>query len=316
MDELLPKALPVDGGVIDIAEPKWDLPAQSAASYLKMVRHEASKCPDIMTASNLIAKPACSPQTYFISSDGPVKAPKELQPTIQWQIKQILEFSKLREKISKLKEKYEKPKEKGFSFPPDITDRQRWLVWTCGKEILKSTGGSFDDDDGDDDEEDDDDDEEDGKSNRSSEERTVTTDGVASILQQNSDDFSTAPLSADSASEKLELQNGNPPLISVIMHLSQSMIETLLKHHCTHLNEKGFHVQQGPWIYALLSLLEKPLSPDTCSTLRDLARVCGRLRARLDSPSHPHLTPLNLFISIVARYFDQRDLADGHEPSS
>ena len=37
MDELLPKALPVDGGDIDIAEPKWDIPAQSAASYLKMV---------------------------------------------------------------------------------------------------------------------------------------------------------------------------------------------------------------------------------------------------------------------------------------
>ena len=37
MDELLAKALPVEGGEVDDAEPKWDLPAQSAASYLKMV---------------------------------------------------------------------------------------------------------------------------------------------------------------------------------------------------------------------------------------------------------------------------------------
>jgi len=171
-------------------------------------------------------------------------------------------------------------------------------------------------DDDDEDNDDDDDEEEEGNSHRSSEERTVTTDGVASVLcQDENDDCSLAPLSADSAAEKLELKSGHPPLISVIMHLSQSMIEALLKHHCTHLNDRGFHVQQGPWIYALLSLLEKPLSPDTCSTLRDLARVCGRLRARLDSPSHPHLTPLNLFISIVARYFDQKDLADGHGTS-
>ena len=37
MDELLAKALPVEGGDAEDAEPKWDLPAQSAASYLKMV---------------------------------------------------------------------------------------------------------------------------------------------------------------------------------------------------------------------------------------------------------------------------------------
>ena len=37
MDELLAKALPVEGGDVDDTEPKWDLPAQSAASYLKMV---------------------------------------------------------------------------------------------------------------------------------------------------------------------------------------------------------------------------------------------------------------------------------------
>ena len=60
------------------------------------VRHEASKCPDIMIASNLTTEEVCSSQTYFVSSDCNLKAPKELQPTIQWQIKQILEFSKLR----------------------------------------------------------------------------------------------------------------------------------------------------------------------------------------------------------------------------
>ena len=102
-----------------------------------------------------------------------------------------------------------------------------------------------DDDDDEDNDDDDDDEEEEGNSHRGSEERTVTTDGVASVLRQDEDDDSSlAPLSADSAAEKVELKSGHPPLISVIMHLSQSMIEALLKHHCTHLNDKGFHVQQ------------------------------------------------------------------------
>ena len=45
MDELLPKALPVDGGEVEenvAAAAKWDLPAQSAASYLKMVKKDES----------------------------------------------------------------------------------------------------------------------------------------------------------------------------------------------------------------------------------------------------------------------------------
>jgi len=327
MDELLPKALPVE--VADGTEnedPKWDIPAQSAASYLKMVRQEASKCPDIVIAPNLDADKRSSSQNYFVASDSPLKAPPGLEPSIQWQIKQILEFSKLRDKLSKMKEVYEKPSQKGFSFPPDIRDGQKWVLWCCGKEILKANSDDDDpeskgDEGGDDDDDavdQDDDDDDEVESNRSSAERTAPADGVASILSQiQTDDQTNSAFSRNPSSstvEKLELKQGNPPLISVAMHMNQPMVESVLKHHCNHMNDRGFHIQQGPWIYALLALLQKPLSPDTCSTLRDLARICSQLRSGLDSASHPHLTPLNLFISIVARYFDQRDLAD--EPVS
>lgn len=40
---------------------------------------------------------------------------------------------------------------------------------------------------------------------------------------------------------------------------------------------------QGYWFYALLVCLDKPLIPDACSLLRDLARACSRLRASLVS---------------------------------
>ena len=60
------------------------------------VRQEASKCPDIVIAPNLDADKRSSSQNYFVASDSPLKAPPGLEPSIQWQIKQILEFSKLR----------------------------------------------------------------------------------------------------------------------------------------------------------------------------------------------------------------------------
>lgn len=313
MDELLPKALPVANEELGdaAADPKWDIPAQSAASYLKMVRQEASKCPDVMIAGYLNADKFHSSQNYFVASDGPLKAPPGFEPSIQWQCKQILEFSKTRDRILKMKEGFKQSKENTPRFPPDMTDGQRWVVWCCGKTVLL---------DGDADEENDDDndeivDDEDEDSNRSSAERcSLPKDSVSALLNQlgNSEASpSSSNVKTLSDTEKLDIQEGNPPLVSCVMYLTQPMVDTLLQHHVNYANSRGFHVQQGPWIYALLALLQKPLTPDTCSTLRSLARLGAQLRSQLDSASHPHLTPLNLFISLIARYFDQKDMADG-----
>lgn len=326
MDELLPKALPVDGGEVEenvAAAAKWDLPAQSAASYLKMVRQEASKCPEIVIAENLDPSKLNSSQTYFVTADSPLLAPLGFEPSIQWQIKQILEFSKLREKISKMKDTYRKSKEDCPRFPPDMTDGQRWVVWCCGKEVLANSSyvDNDDEDEADDDESDDDDDGDekdaaaDGDDSRGSSGGNLlkSNDSVSAIFSQleGEEKPSTSSVTAAAATKKVELAQGNPPLMSVTMHMNQPMIETVLKHHYNHMRDKGFHIQQGPWIYALLALLQKPLTPDMCSTLRDLARLCSQMRVRLDCASHPHLRPFNLFISLVARYFDQRDMADG-----
>ena len=42
---------------------------------------------------------------------------------------------------------------------------------------------------------------------------------------------------------------------------------------------------QGQWFYALLTNLQKPLTPESCSWLRQLARICSILRATLVGPS-------------------------------
>lgn len=66
----------------------------------------------------------------------------------------------------------------------------------------------------------------------------------------------------------------------------------------------------GTWLYAVFALLEIPLNPSYCHTLREFARKCIVMRSRLADDQHELAAPLNLFICIVARYFNQLDLAD------
>ncbi|KAJ3643479.1 hypothetical protein Zmor_026188 [Zophobas morio] len=69
--------------------------------------------------------------------------------------------------------------------------------------------------------------------------------------------------------------------------------------------------KMGAWIYAILTLLEKPLSPDFCYSLREFAKKCLVIRSNLDEEASEELyNPLNLFICIVGRFYNQLDLAD------
>lgn len=67
----------------------------------------------------------------------------------------------------------------------------------------------------------------------------------------------------------------------------------------------------GTWIYAILVLLEKPLNPSFCYSLREFAKKCLNIRANLsENASKQIYTPLNLFVCIIARFYQQLDLAD------
>ncbi|GBN42692.1 Gem-associated protein 2 [Araneus ventricosus] len=102
----------------------------------------------------------------------------------------------------------------------------------------------------------------------------------------------------------------NPPLLSVMLYMNQSRVAKLLSYHIDWLEEIGFCHPQGEWLYALLVALEKPLDPDTCALLRSLSRQCSKLRNELSTSDHEFVRPLNLFLSIVAHYFDQKDMSD------
>ena len=66
----------------------------------------------------------------------------------------------------------------------------------------------------------------------------------------------------------------------------QPHVELLLEYSLNWLREANkLSDRQGQWLFSLMAVLEVPLTPDVCSTLRDIARVCATIRANGVSPS-------------------------------
>ncbi|XP_049453035.1 gem-associated protein 2 [Epinephelus fuscoguttatus] len=103
---------------------------------------------------------------------------------------------------------------------------------------------------------------------------------------------------------------GFPPFLSIVSRLNQSTVLMVLEILISWFEEHHFVPQLGRWLYALLACLEKPLLPEAHSCIRQLARRCAQLRSTLESPEDDKLPALNLLICLVARYFEQNDLAD------
>ncbi|XP_051941793.1 gem-associated protein 2 isoform X1 [Hippocampus zosterae] len=106
---------------------------------------------------------------------------------------------------------------------------------------------------------------------------------------------------------------GFPPFLSIVSRFSQATVLTLLDILISWFEERDFVPQLGRWLYALLACLEKPLLPEAHSSIRQLARRCAQLRSNLASQVDDNLPALNLLICLVARYFEQNDLADQPE---
>ncbi|XP_070698650.1 gem-associated protein 2 [Pempheris klunzingeri] len=106
---------------------------------------------------------------------------------------------------------------------------------------------------------------------------------------------------------------GFPPFQSIVSRLNQSTVLMLLETLISWFEEHDFSPQLGRWLYALLACLEKPLLPEAHSSIRQLARRCAQLRSTLESLEDDKLPALNLLICLVARYFEQNDLADQPE---
>lgn len=109
------------------------------------------------------------------------------------------------------------------------------------------------------------------------------------------------------------IQIGFPPLLSIVSRTNQATVTSVLVQLSNWFGERDFTPELGRWIYALLACLEKPLSPEAHSLIRQPARRCSEVRLLVDSKDDERVPALNLLICLVTRYFDQCDLGD--EPS-
>ncbi|XP_076756758.1 gemin 2 isoform X1 [Xylocopa sonorina] len=101
------------------------------------------------------------------------------------------------------------------------------------------------------------------------------------------------------------------PNLNTMFCLNQPMVEQILEHLVEYVKSLDkIEYELGQWIYALLVILEMPLTPEMCSCLRSLARTCSVMRANSMKLEVHEIGTLNLFICLVARYFRQLDLAD------
>jgi len=114
---------------------------------------------------------------------------------------------------------------------------------------------------------------------------------------------------------------GESPTVTFLTSIPVHVCETLMDYLTSWLAVTGWKEEYGPWIYAVLTRLEKPLTPDVGSKLRDLALECSLIRQYLvnrrekekEGSSDESIATMNLFICLVSRYFDQTDLVDCDE---
>lgn len=77
-----------------------------------------------------------------------------------------------------------------------------------------------------------------------------------------------------------EEQKETVPTLGIIFSLNQPMVEQILEYLIEHIGvQKQINHKLGQWLYALLVILEMPLTPEMCSCLRSLARTCSVIRA-------------------------------------
>jgi len=115
---------------------------------------------------------------------------------------------------------------------------------------------------------------------------------------------------------------GEEPKLGFIAALPVHVCENVLDYMVSWLEVTGWLSAYGPWIYSILAKLEKPLTPEVGSSLRDLALFCAHERVKIaekvecvEAGGVPDedIAALNLFICLVSKYFDQGDLVDKQE---
>lgn len=283
--------------------------------YLRSVAHEARNIPDVVVAKidPQKMKPKVKIANYVKSThDSEQKSSLyKYSPQKEWQERQLTNFAIAREQytrhLAKLKsisrQTKKRPKLPIYPLPP-WNEEESWKCLCFGKSLNRKVNTKKEDK------------EESNHSGIESDDEVSDTDdqlcdALAAGGSTTTDIIADQMANNDDRVVDLEtLETGFPPMMRILLRMDSNQVEANLEYHSQWIDEYGFSHDQGRWIYALLSCLEKPLFPTIISLLRDLCRKCIEKRSQLDDHDGELVNGLNLIICIIGRYFDQTDLAD------
>lgn len=103
----------------------------------------------------------------------------------------------------------------------------------------------------------------------------------------------------------------NYPFISILIEIDDVLANELLGFILNKINNnnKLLNKHVSLWLFGILSVISKPLTPDNSSLIRDLIRICEKLRSNVVDYYGDELAYLNILITITKIYFVQSEEA-------
>ncbi|CAG8556443.1 3615_t:CDS:2 [Paraglomus occultum] len=103
---------------------------------------------------------------------------------------------------------------------------------------------------------------------------------------------------------------GTVPTLSIISKVDQQTTLSLISYHTEWLSDNEISKAQSQWIFALLLRVDKLLTPNQTSLLRELCRKCIDIRKNLSARDMDDINfaSANIIISIIRGIFGQKDL--------
>ena len=289
----------------------------SADEYLSWVRHQADQLPGITRADIDISAYNVNQTKYMPSIDPIPTCPSDLLPSSQWENNLLHEFSELRCLLEQLACD-ESTRERKYVVPA-LKDHKGWFKFCFGDKnfIFNETADNFDKEDKEECEDDDQVIEEDPKVSLEDKKKVL----LDRLLVENEDGMTLedegiedqaineAILAAEIASAWKGMTNVAPST-SLLLQFDQVMTQRVLAYQIDWLKScNQISTEAGKWIFALLARIDKPLSVDSSSMIRDLYRIVANMRSFLASSeiTDDKLAVLNTLITVSGLYFGQAD---------
>ncbi|CAI5445166.1 unnamed protein product [Caenorhabditis angaria] len=115
---------------------------------------------------------------------------------------------------------------------------------------------------------------------------------------------------AESLKSKFENHVGTPPALSVVFGFAPRTVNELITYLVEWSESEGLTRPIREWIFALILVVQLPLLPDVISSLRDLVKICKKVRSTLSADRIDESNEFSMFIAVVSLFFNQKDLTD------